>query len=73
MSLIWETSSDKKSMTQSGVFEAISGFYAAEKEQDLFRAATWLRHLEFLKHMQRLNQTSIADSETCERGGRRRG
>jgi len=71
--LLWETSADKNSMPQADLFEALSGFYDAEKEQDLLRAATWLRHLEFLKYMQSLQSTSTATPSGYEGGERRRG
>jgi hypothetical protein len=36
------------------IFEAIQGFRAAEREGDWLRAECWLRHLEFLRDLQRL-------------------
>ncbi len=67
MSLLCETA-DKNSMTQPDLFEALDGFYAAEREQDLFRAGTWLRHLEFLRYMQALNTGCSGDLSYRERG-----
>jgi hypothetical protein len=71
MSLLW-TSADKSYMTQSEQ-EAIAGFYDAEQSQDLFLSAGWLRHLEFLKDLQRLNSPSLRISSGYEGGERRRG
>ncbi len=55
---------------QPDVFAALKGFYHAHEEQDLFRAESWVRHLELIEYFQRLNAGCPSDSTIPERGGR---